>query len=298
MILLKSAIFALIAALLAQLAAAVGGKFSALLHRRIGSGQIFAPSAKLLAKSASDTRGTLALSLFAACAFGGICLLPFAPEFSLFGEPSRALIAPSSLAVALYLALLACSLCGALAWAFGRDLPRFGTRVAAVCASAIVPALFAVLPAAISVGSLGLTDIVNYQRGGIGGWLVWRHPVSFTIFWVCAFILCDAKPLSSTFGVPHSASGTQLALWQLGRSINLLTCSCLIALLFFGGYNRVWFVPGGLMMALKALFFYICFVVAGAALPNWRVDAIMRLCWTRMMPVLFICIAVSAAVLR
>ena len=65
---------------------------------------------------------------------------------------------------------------------------------------------------------------------------------------------------------------------------NMITYSVLIALIFFGGFNQIWFIPGGIVMILKSSFFFFLFLWTRATFPHLRADQLMGLCWKVLMP--------------
>jgi len=62
-----------------------------------------------------------------------------------------------------------------------------GLRAAAQSISYEIPLALAVLAVVMMTNSLSTVDIVDQQNGaGILSWNIWRQPVGFLIFWICA----------------------------------------------------------------------------------------------------------------
>ncbi len=62
-----------------------------------------------------------------------------------------------------------------------------GLRAAAQSISYEIPLALSVLAIVLMTNSLSTVDIVNQQSGaGILSWNIWRQPVGFIVFWICA----------------------------------------------------------------------------------------------------------------
>ena len=62
-----------------------------------------------------------------------------------------------------------------------------GLRAAAQSISYEIPLALSVLAIVLMTNSLSTIDIVNQQSGaGILSWNIWRQPVGFIVFWICA----------------------------------------------------------------------------------------------------------------
>ena len=70
-----------------------------------------------------------------------------------------------------------------------------GLRAAAQSISYEIPLALAVLAIVMMTNSLSTVDIVGQQTGaGILSWNIWRQPVGFLIFWICALAECERLP--------------------------------------------------------------------------------------------------------
>jgi hypothetical protein len=70
-----------------------------------------------------------------------------------------------------------------------------GLRAAAQSISYEIPLALAVLAIVMMSNSLSTVDIVNQQtEAGILSWNIWRQPIGFVIFWICALAECERLP--------------------------------------------------------------------------------------------------------
>ncbi|MFM7646915.1 MAG: NADH-quinone oxidoreductase subunit NuoH, partial [Cyanobium sp.] len=120
-----------------------------------------------------------------------------------------------------------------------------GLRAAAQSISYEIPLALAVLAVVMMSNSLSTVDIVNQQTGaGILSWNIWRQPVGFVIFWICALAECERLPFDLpeaeeelVAGYQTEYSGMKFALFYLGSYINLVLSALLVAVLYLGGWG-------------------------------------------------------------
>jgi NADH-quinone oxidoreductase subunit H len=86
-------------------------------------------------------------------------------------------------------------------------------------------------------------------------------------------------------------------LFFIGEYANLFTVSFLVSIVFLGGFNPLWIIPGGIMILLKISLFIFLFLWVRAAWPHVRPDQLMWFCWKVLMPVAVINILITGIVL-
>ncbi|MFG5142437.1 NADH-quinone oxidoreductase subunit H, partial [Campylobacter lari] len=136
------------------------------------------------------------------------------------------------------------------------------------------------------VGSLSLIDINNYQSDGILSWLVFKQPLAFVLFVIAIFIETNRTPLClsenetelvSGYGTEYS--GLRWGMFFIGEYTAMITGAIMISLLFLGGFNDFWIIPGAIMMLLKVSFVFFWYFWARGAFPQLRPDQVMRMCY-------------------
>jgi NADH-quinone oxidoreductase subunit H len=150
---------------------------------------------------------------------------------------------------------------------------------------------FALLAPLMLVGSLSLIDINNYQAGGISHWLIWSQPVAFVLFAIAGYAETNRTPFDLleheaevVSGYCTEYSGIKWGLFFIGEYASMFTIAFLISIIFFGGFNPIGFIPGGIAVIVKASFFIFLFLWVRAAWPHVRPDQLMWLCWKILMP--------------
>ncbi len=318
---IKALVILAVISLLAGLGTYAERKVLAYMQRRVGPWmvgpfgliQIVADMIKLFTKEDSVPANSNQIifkiaPLISVCgAFVALSVVPFLPEFTLFGRTIHPILSDVNIALLFLLGVSATSVYGLLAGGFA-SYNKWGLigsmrTVLQLLSFEIVNGL-SLIPIVMMVGSLSLIDIVNYQNDGIGNWLIWYQPLCFILFLTASFIECNRTPLCLTenetelvAGCTTAYSGMRFGTFFIAEYANMITYSIVISLLFFGGFNSMWFIPGGIMMILKSSFFFFLFLWARGAWPHLRPDQLMWLCWKVLLPLALLCVFVTAIVL-
>lgn len=179
-----------------------------------------------------------------------------------------------------------------------------GARTAIQLLSYEVVTGLAMLAPLMLVGSLSLIDINNYQAGGIENWLIFTQPLAFFLFLIAGYAETNRTPFDLleheaevVAGYATEYSGMRWGLFFIGEYANLFTISFVTVLMFLGGFNDLWFIPGALAIILKVMFLIFLFLWTRASWPHVRPDQLMWLCWKILMPLALLNILVTAIVI-
>ncbi len=243
----------------------------------------------------------------AATAFIAATGVPFLPEFELFGYTVRPIISDVNIGVLFVMGVASVGLYGPLLagmssankWAL-----LGGARTAIQLLSYEVVSGLALLSPLMMVGSLSLIDINNYQVGGLSDWLIWSQPLAFILFVIAGFAETNRTPFDLleheaeiVAGYATEYSGMRWGMFFIGEYANLFTVCFLISLIFLGGFNDLWFIPGGLAIILKVMFLIFFFLWTRASWPHIRPDQLMWVCWKILMPLSVINILITGFVM-
>ena len=174
-----------------------------------------------------------------------------------------------------------------------------GIRATAQMISYELPLGLSVVIVILLSGSLRLTDINDAQKGL---WFIFTLPglIAFFIFSVAMFAETNRLPFDLAeaeselvVGFHTEYGAFKFALFFIAEYMNMITMSCVVSLLFFGGYN----VPFGILegsdfQALvgllffigKVLFFAFLFMWVRWTLPRFRYDQLMVIGWKKLIP--------------
>lgn len=168
-------------------------------------------------------------------------------------------------------------------------------------------------------GNLNLKEIVVLQQngdwGGLLGWNVWKQPLGFLIFLICAFAECNRTPFdlpeaeNELIGGYHTEySSMKLGFYLFAEYINMFVSSVIMATLFFGGYdcpfvNEANFSPniaaliGIVALMAKVVGFLFLFMWVRWTIPRFRYDQLMNLGWKVLIPLALINMLATGGVL-
>ncbi|WP_138429155.1 NADH-quinone oxidoreductase subunit NuoH [Fodinibius saliphilus] len=184
-----------------------------------------------------------------------------------------------------------------------------GMRTAAQMVSYEVPTIMSVLSVLVVAGSLNLMTVTEMQAGNdvmgfLPNWLIFQNPfllVAFVIF----FISIVAESHRVPFDLPESESelvagfqteysGMRWGIFMLAEYADMLLLSLLGAVLFFGGWaspfgeflsGPIW---GFIWIMLKGMLFVFVMMWMRWTLPRYRVDQLMEICWSFLIPISFV----------
>lgn len=240
----------------------------------------------------------------AICAFVSLAAIPMLPEFTLFGHTIRPIIADIN--VALLFVIGTSGLCfyaiflGGLASHNKYSIIGGARALVAIISYESVGAL-ALIAVVMLVGSFSLIEINNYQNDGILSWLIFKQPLAFVLFVIALFIETNRTPLCLTeneadivSGYGTEYSGLRWGMFFIGEYASMIAGAILITLLFLGGFNDFYFIPGWIMMILKSSFIFFWYFWARAAFPQLRPDQVMKMCYLILIPLAVLNLLITA----
>jgi len=159
-----------------------------------------------------------------------------------------------------------------------------GLRSAAQMVSYEVSIGLIVMNVLVCVGTLNLSQIVNFQENI--WFMVPLHGIAL-LFFISALAETNRPP----FDLPEAEaelvagyfveySSMTFALFFVGEYGSILLMSALCSILFLGG----WLLGGTVVMGVKTIFVVFLFIWVRAAFPRYRYDQLMRLGWKVFLP--------------
>jgi len=163
--------------------------------------------------------------------------------------------------------------------------------------------------------SLSTIDIVEQQNGaGLLSWNIWRQPIGFLIFWICALAECERLPFDLpeaeeelVAGYQTEYAGMKFALFYLGSYINLVLSSLLVSVLYLGGWGFPipveWLATlfgqsvnnpvievitaslGIVMTIMKTYLLVFLAILLRWTTPRVRIDQLLDLGWKFLLPI-------------
>ena len=200
-----------------------------------------------------------------------------------------------------------------------------GLRAAAQSISYEIPLALAVLAVVMMSNSLSTVDIVDQQSGaGLLSWNIWRQPVGFLVFWICALAECERLPFDLpeaeeelVAGYQTEYAGMKFALFYLGSYINLVLSALLVTVLYLGGWGFPlpveWLASllgqsidaplvqvltaylGIVMTVLKAYLLVFTAILLRWTVPRVRIDQLLDFGWKFLLPIALVNLLATAA---
>ena len=162
-------------------------------------------------------------------------------------------------------------------------------RAAAQMISYEIPIVMSLVGVAMIVGSLRISDIINWQVSA-PIWLIVLQPIGFLVFFISSLAELNRTPFDLmeadseiVAGYHIEYSGMRFALFFLAEYLNAFVAVAIAVTLFFGGWAGP-ILPPYLWFVVKcyALFFVLLWL--RGTLPRVRVDQLMGLAWKGMVP--------------
>lgn len=319
--LIKILLVVLVFSALAGFATYVERKLLAFFQRRLGPNlvgpfgilQILADGIKLFTKedivpsSANRLIFRIAPVITAACAFIAMAPVPFFPPFEVFGRTVNPIISDINVGILFVLGVGAASIYGPLLAGMSANSKWSllgAARAAVQLLSFEVVSGLSLLAPIMLVGSLSLIEINNYQSGGIENWLIFSQPLAFVLFLFAGYAELNRTPFDLleheaeiVAGYATEYAGMRWGMFFIGEYASMILLSFIVSLIFLGGFNPLWFIPGGLAIVLKVMFLIFLFMWARAAFPHVRPDQLMGLCWRVLFPLALLNVLVSGFVI-
>lgn len=189
-----------------------------------------------------------------------------------------------------------------------------GLRAAAQMVSYELPMGMAVASTVLMAASLSVVDIVNSQSMW---WNVLVNPIGAIIFIIASFAEANRTPFDLVEaeqelvgGYNTEYSSMKFGMFFLAEYMHVVIGSMLITTFFFGGYHlpfadawlpelsAFWkgFLDVNVFLA-KTSFWVFVFIWVRWTLPRFKFDQLMRLCWSRLLPLSILNFMIIAIVL-
>jgi NADH-quinone oxidoreductase subunit H len=237
--------------------------------------------------------------------FLAFAVVPVGPPIELFGYVIPLTISDLNIGILFILATTSLGVYGIAlgGWSSGSKYSLLGgIRSSAQMISYEVAYGLSLVPVLMIAGTLSLVEIVN-QQASVLDWYVFKNPVAFLIFWICAVAETNRAPFdmaeaeSELVGGYHTEySSMRFSMFFIGEYANMLTASAVVSTLFFGGWQGP-FWPGPWWLVIKVVLFMVFYIWFRATFPRLRYDQLMDLGWKVLFPIALLNVLATGLVL-
>jgi NADH-quinone oxidoreductase subunit H len=189
-------------------------------------------------------------------------------------------------------------------WASGSKFPLLGSiRSTAQMISYELSMTMSVVGVLILAGTTSLVGIVHAQYRL---WFFIPQIIGFFIYLTTAVAETNRAPFDLVeaeselvAGFHTEYSGLRFGLFFIAEYMNMISVSCIAALLFLGGWNAPFglsFIPGIVWFLIKVGLFLFVYIWLRATLPRIRYDRLMAFGWKVLLPLATLNLMATAAV--
>jgi NADH-quinone oxidoreductase subunit H len=166
-----------------------------------------------------------------------------------------------------------------------------GVRSALQMLSYEIPLGLVLIGPAIAAKSLSVSGIVQWQSAN-AVWALWLQPIGFFVLLTCLLAELELIP----FDIPEADteivagwrtefSGRKLAMFRLGRDLEVVLCAALATSLFLGGAQPLGLIPPVLVFLAKTFAVVLLFSFIRALFARFRIDQVIAGMWKYLLPV-------------
>jgi NADH-quinone oxidoreductase subunit H len=164
-----------------------------------------------------------------------------------------------------------------------------GVRAILQMMSFEIPLGLALIGPAIAAKSLSISTISQWQSTAT--WIMLMQPIGFVVLVICLLAELEDVP----FNIPEAESeivagwltefsGKKLAMFRLGRNLELILASALVSALYLGGIEQISFIPATVIFLIKTIFVVLLISFLRSIFARLRIDQSISGMWRYLLP--------------
>ncbi len=258
------------------------------------------------------------LAMLTAMMIGAV--IPWGNKIHLFGRDISLQIADINIGILYVFGVVSMGVYGIMigGWASNNKFSLLGAlRAASQIISYELAMGIALIALLMVTGTLSLKEMVGGQMDH--WWNIFKQPLGFLIFLICAFAECNRTPFdlaeaeNELVGGYHTEySSMKLGFYLFAEYINMFLSSAVMVSLYFGGYDIPFVndvnlaenigtnwaaILQGLVLFGKIVFFLFLFMWVRWTIPRFRYDQLMNLGWKILIPLALFNMLVTGALI-
>ena len=257
------------------------------------------------------------LAMLTAMMIGAV--IPWGGTVHLFGRNIQLQIADVNIGILYIFGVVSLGVYGIMigGWASNNKYSLLGAmRAASQIISYELAMGISLIALLLLTGTLSLNIMVEQQKDQM--WNIFRQPLGFLIFLICAFAETNRTPFdlpeaeNELIGGYHAEySSMKLGFYLFSEYINMFLSSAVMATLFFGGYDIPFVNDAALLekigmnwtallefvaLFIKILCFIFLFMWVRWTVPRFRYDQLMNLGWKILLPLALLNMLATGAI--
>jgi len=236
-------------------------------------------------------------------------VIPFTSEFDLFGllpSATKGVISDLPIALLFIFATTSLGVYGIVlaGWSSGSKYSLLGgIRSSAQMISYEVGYGLSIVGIILVAQTFSLTEIIAQQSGSILHWNIFKQPLGFLLYIICAIAETNRAPFDLpeaeselVAGYHTEYSSMRFSMFFISEYANMLAISAVAVTLFFGGWSGPIFPPIIWFLAKIFVFMFI-YIWLRATFPRFRYDQLMNFGWKVIFPLALFNTMLTAAII-
>ncbi|MEW5925151.1 MAG: NADH-quinone oxidoreductase subunit H, partial [Candidatus Zixiibacteriota bacterium] len=233
-------------------------------------------------------------------------VIPFGNTVTVMGQQIDMVISDLNIGILFIFAVTSLGVYGIVlaGWSSGSKYSLLGgIRSSAQMISYEVAYGLSIIGVLVIAQTLSLKELVAQQEHFFD-WYVFRQPVGFVLFVICAIAETNRSP----FDLPEAESelvagylteysSLRYAMFFISEYANMIAVSSVVATIFLGGWQGP-FLPPVVWFCIKVFLFMAFYVWIRGTLPRIRYDQLMNLGWKVLFPLALLNVVVTALIYR
>ncbi len=229
-------------------------------------------------------------------------VIPFGKPFEMFGVTIDPTISDLNIGILFIFAVTSLGVYGIVlaGWSSGSKYSLLGgIRSSAQMISYEIAYGLSIIGVLLIAQTLSMQDLVA-QQSSFFSWFIFRQPVAFVIFVICAVAETNRAPFDLpeaeselVAGYHTEYSSMRFAMFFIGEYANMIGVGCVVTTLFLGGWQGP-ILPPILWFVIKVALFMCFYIWIRATLPRFRYDQLMNFGWKVLFPLALINTMITA----
>lgn len=230
-------------------------------------------------------------------------VIPFTDDFELFGREIQGVLSDLNIGILWIFAVTSLGVYGIVlaGWSSGSKYSLMGgIRSSAQMISYEISYGLSIIGVILIANTLSMRELVE-QQASIADWFIWKQPVGFLLYLVCAIAETNRAPFDLpeaeselVAGYHTEYSSMRFSTFFIGEYAAMIAVAAVGTTIFFGGWQGP-FLPPFIWFFLKVLAFMFFYIWLRATFPRFRYDQLMAFGWKVLFPLALLNTMVTAA---